>query len=79
MMLEGNDDVAAIKLASNPICTSRTKHIDVRYHFVKGRVDEKVIEASHIPTARQSADGLTNKLPGETLMKHTDEVFKGFP
>jgi len=31
-IFEDND--GAIKLADNPICTNRTKHIDVRYHFL---------------------------------------------
>ena len=67
-VFEDND--GAIKLAKNPICTSRTKDIGVRCHFVREKVDEKVIEVSHVSTARQSADGLTKNLPAEALVRH---------
>lgn len=83
MMVFEDNDGAAIKLESNPICsTSRTKHTDVRRYFVREKVNEKVIEASPIPTARQSGlDDLTKYLPGETFVKHTDEeaYSRGFP
>ena len=35
-IFEDND--GAIKLAENPICKNRTKHIDARYHFVRETV-----------------------------------------
>lgn len=34
------DDEGSIKLPSNPICTNRTKHMDVRYHFYKEADEE---------------------------------------
>ena len=41
-VFEDND--GAVKLASNPICTNRTKHIDVRRHFVRENMDQKIIK-----------------------------------
>lgn len=56
--------------ASNPICTNRTKHIDVRCYYVRKKVDSKFYNVVHMSSADQNADGLTKNLPAEALMKH---------
>jgi hypothetical protein len=37
------DSQSAIFLAKNPVYHSKTKHIDVQYHFVRDMVEEKVV------------------------------------
>eukprot|EP00253_Pinus_taeda_P034244 PITA_34244 len=44
------DNVSAIKLAKNPIHHSRTKHFDLKYHFIRDLVQKKDIELKHINT-----------------------------
>jgi len=38
-------------MSNNPITHKRTKHIDVRYHFVREKVESKEVELVYIPTA----------------------------
>jgi hypothetical protein len=50
------DSSSAICLAHNPIFHGRTKHIKVRYHFLRDHVKEGEIEMKFIDTKRQLAD-----------------------
>ena len=67
-VLEDND--GAVKLASNPICTNRMKRIDVRCHFVREKVDRKIVKVVYVSSADQTTAGLTKNLPVEALVKH---------
>jgi len=40
----------------------RTKHIDIRYHFIRERIVSKEVELKYIPTKNQLADLLTKGL-----------------
>ena len=44
------DNTSAISLANNPIEHSRTKHIDVRFHFLRDHNEKGDIELSYIDT-----------------------------
>ena len=44
------DNMSAISISKNPIQQSCTKHIDIRYHFIRDLVEEKVISLEHIST-----------------------------
>jgi hypothetical protein len=41
---------------------SRTKHIEVRYHFLRDNVEKGNIDLIHVPTEKQLADILTKPL-----------------
>ena len=41
------DDQGAIAIAENPISGGRTKHIDVRYHFIRELVERKVLNIQY--------------------------------
>lgn len=56
-------------MASNPTCTTRTKHIDFLSHFGLQEIDEKIIKVVHPASANQSADGLTANLPAKPLLR----------
>ncbi|GMF15431.1 unnamed protein product [Phytophthora fragariaefolia] len=64
------DNESAKKLASNPVFHSRTKHIDVRHHFVRERVDLKQSEVLRVPGSAKVADAFTKPLPRPTFEKH---------
>ena len=49
-------------LAKNPVFHERNKHIRVRYHFIRGCLEEGSIRASYINTKDQLADLLTKPL-----------------
>ena len=56
------DSQSAIAIANNPVMHSRTKHIDVRYHFIRDHVMKGDIELHFIPTDYQLADIFTKPL-----------------
>ncbi len=57
------DNQGAIHLASNPTTTQRSKHIDLRVHFVRDIVKQGKIILRHCPTSKQLADIFTKALP----------------
>ncbi|KAI3503838.1 hypothetical protein L1887_32292 [Cichorium endivia] len=56
------DSKSAITISHNPIQHSMTKHIDLRYHFIKDQILEGNIELYFIPTDEQVADVFTKAL-----------------
>lgn len=53
------DSAAAEKLIANPILHRRTKHIDVKFHYIRELVKSGIIEIKHISSSRQLADIFT--------------------
>jgi hypothetical protein len=51
-----------MELANNPEYYSRTKHIDIQYHFVREKILEGIIDLNCIPTKEQIADIFTKAL-----------------
>src|ERR1051325_6315940 len=56
------DNLSAINISKNPIQHSRTKHIDLRHHFIKDLVEEKVTKLEHVATELQLTDIFTKAL-----------------
>lgn len=56
------DNKSAINLAKNPVFHGRSKHIDIRYHFIRECVERKEIQIEHVSTELQRADILTKGL-----------------
>nr|GEZ99318.1 hypothetical protein [Tanacetum cinerariifolium] len=52
----------AIAISCNPVQHTRTKHIDVRYHFIKDHVEKGTIELYFVGTEYQLADLFTKSL-----------------
>nr|GEV38916.1 copia protein [Tanacetum cinerariifolium] len=59
------DSKSAIAISCNPVQHSRTKHIDVRYHFIKEHVEKGTIELYFVKTDYQLADLFTKALPAD--------------
>ena len=57
------DNKSAIALTENTMFHSRTKHIDIRHHFIRDHVEKKDVLIFFTPTAYQIADVLTKSLP----------------
>nr|GFC21020.1 hypothetical protein [Tanacetum cinerariifolium] len=57
------DSKSAIAISCNPVQHTRTKHIDVRYHFIKDHVEKGTIELYFVGTEYQLADLFTKSLP----------------
>lgn len=63
------DNMGAIELAKNPVHHSRTKHIDIRHHFVREKLASNEIELCYIQTGDQIADALTKPLTRDKFDK----------
>ncbi|KAF8777457.1 Retrovirus-related Pol polyprotein like [Argiope bruennichi] len=57
------DNASAVKLAKNPEYHKRSKHIDVRYHFVREKFIDGELFIKHVPGEMQLADIMTKPLP----------------
>nr|AAX96236.1 retrotransposon protein, putative, Ty1-copia sub-class [Oryza sativa Japonica Group]ABA92692.1 retrotransposon protein, putative, Ty1-copia subclass [Oryza sativa Japonica Group] len=56
------DNTSAINIAKNPIQHSRTKHIDIRFHFLRDHVEKGDVELLFLDTKLQIADIFTKPL-----------------
>ncbi|GKD06791.1 hypothetical protein Tco_1181765 [Tanacetum coccineum] len=59
------DNKSVIALCCNNVQQSRSKHIDVRYHFIKEQVENEVVELYFFRTGYQLADIFIKALPRE--------------
>ncbi|GJQ93873.1 hypothetical protein Tco_0005012 [Tanacetum coccineum] len=59
------DNKSAIALSCNNVQHSRSKHIDIRHHFIREQVENGVVELYFVETNYQLADILTKALPRE--------------
>jgi hypothetical protein len=57
------DNQGAICIAKNPVYHNRTKHIDIRFHYIREAVQNEVIKLEYCPTNDMIADLLTKPLP----------------
>lgn len=64
------DNQAFIKMADNPVKHSRTKHIDIKYHYVRELIENEHITLTYVSTKEMIADGLTKPL--------RPDLFRGF-
>ena len=66
------DNTSAINLSKNPVQHSKSKHIEIRYHFIWDSMDEKIVCLEFINTDNQKANIITKPLDGpqfESLRK----------
>lgn len=63
------DNSSAIKLSKNPIMHRRTKHIDVRYHYLRNLSNEEEIRLVFCGTNDQVADIMTKPIKLDQFMK----------
>jgi len=66
------DNQGAIQLAKNPKFHECTKHIGVRYDFVRDTCERNAICATYLPTSEMTANIMTKSLPRETHWKHVN-------
>ena len=61
------DNQSAIHLSKNSTFHSRSKHIDVRYHWMRDVINNKLLELEKVYTNDNGADTMTKALPKEKL------------
>ena len=66
--LEDNEGAKA--MAENPLSSGRSKHIDVRWHFIRELVEKKELKVVHVASEWQHADILTKALHVKLFKQH---------
>ena len=62
------DNTSAINISKNLVMHSKTKHISIKYHFVRELVQDKEIRLEYVHTKEQIADIFTKPLPKDALL-----------
>ena len=76
-MVVYEDNKAAIQLGQHSdMISQRTKHIDVRYHFLRQHISSGKITLTWIPSKEQLADILTKPLQGGTFRYICDKIIR---
>ncbi|GKA31854.1 hypothetical protein Tco_0718221 [Tanacetum coccineum] len=63
------NNTSAIAISNNPVLYTRTKHIDIRYHFIRDHILKGDIELHFIPTQYQLDDIFTKPLDEPTFKR----------
>ena len=70
-----NDNQSAIALVKNPQKHSRTKHIDIRHHFIREHYQSGDITLDHVESERNVADIFTKPASKPKLLGFRKQVF----
>jgi hypothetical protein len=68
------DNNGALLLAQNPIFHERTKHIAVKYHYIRHQIDNGIIDIIWVPSEKQKADGLTKPLDKNKFESYLSQI-----
>ena len=69
------DNQGAIALTKNPVNRQRSKHIDIKYHFLREVVRNRKVEIHYCPTAKMVADMFTKPATRVKLTKFKTFLF----
>jgi hypothetical protein len=56
------DNQSCIRLSEHPVFHERSKHIEIKYYFIRDKVQEGEVKLKYIPTDEQNTDILTKPL-----------------
>ena len=62
------DNMGAVFLSENNTSSARTRHIDMRWHFVRELVEDKVVEIQFVRSHDNKSAGFTKNLGSESCM-----------
>ena len=72
-----NDNQGAQKLARNNVFHCRTKHIDIRHHFIREILQNAYIKIDYMPSNEMMADVLTKGLAGPKHLENSGKMGVG--
>ena len=64
------DSMAALAYAKDPKYHGKTKHIQIRYHFVREMITQNEVVLKHIPTNQMVADPFTKPIARDAFVRH---------
>ena len=62
------DNTSAISISKNPMMHTKTKHIIIKYHFLRELVQDKEVRLEYVNTKEQSANIFTKPLPKDAFL-----------
>ena len=68
------DNTSAISIVANPVNRSTTKHIEIRYHFIREHAANGTISVNYVPTEKQLAEIFTKPLNEATFNRLVSEI-----
>jgi hypothetical protein len=74
-----SDNQAACSLSNSPAISARSKHIDIRHHFIRDHVLAGSFSTTWIPTDDMPADIFTKALPFPVFSRHRDVLGLSIP
>jgi hypothetical protein len=74
LLYQDNTSSILIEKNGRRSCTNRTRHMNIRYFFVKDQVDSKQVRIEHCPTGDMLADFFTKPLQGTPFRKLRDHI-----
>ena len=69
------DNQGALALANNPVQQQRSKHIDIRYHFVRSEIHKKVLPVAYVASKDNLADIFTKPINGPKIKTFVPSLF----
>ena len=71
------DNQGAIYISKKATNNKRSKHIDIRHHYIRDLIQKKILHVEYIATADNLADQLTKVVHKDTLRKFVNLSMKG--
>ena len=68
------DNTSAISISKNPVMHSKTKHIPIKFHFLREQVLSNTIKLEYVRTKNQIADIFTKPLPKMQIESLRDQL-----
>lgn len=70
------DNLGAIYLSKSASTSTRTKHIDTHYHFVREYVEDGIVQIEFVRSEANQADIFTKNLPRDSYERHSHTILK---
>jgi len=70
------DNIGAVFLSKNRNSSERTKHIDIKYHYIREQMDKGLIDVVFVRSEENLADLFTKNLCGESYNYHAGKLLK---
>jgi hypothetical protein len=70
------DNMSAINISKNYVQHSKTKHIDIRHHFIRNLVENKIVTLENVGTKEQVADIFTKALDVSILYHNNVSILQ---